>query len=80
MAKSSYLTFTCPSCGTKLAGIEPLDSATQIVTRTCRECGDRWQLVVRAVKVADELRIDRAEFRFKDNRFTRNDFSTRRTQ
>ena len=39
------LHFTCPSCGHKLAAIEA-GTATSVVRRTCRRCGECWQLVV----------------------------------
>ena len=71
MARSSYLRFVCPSCAAKLDGIEPYDVATQVVTRTCRRCGDRWRLVVKVVKVSAGARIDRAEISFVDNRHAR---------
>lgn len=72
MAKSSYLKFACPSCGEKLAGIEPFEVATQVVTRTCRKCGDRWQLVVKVVSARAGFRVDKAEIVFLDNRWMRN--------
>lgn len=76
MNRSFYLKFNCPSCGGKLAGIEPVQFYTQVVKRTCRGCGDRWQLVVKVVKVTvDEnqntFRIDRADITFLDSAFTR---------
>lgn len=72
MGRSSYLRFLCPSCGTKLAGIEPMDAATQVVTRTCPACKDRWQLVVaRLGAQRDGMRLDKATITFRDNARTR---------
>lgn len=61
----------CPSCGHKLPGVEPMNFATQVVRRTCRKCKDRWRLVVRAVKVEDGIRFDKADISFVDNSHTR---------
>jgi hypothetical protein len=33
-------------CGRTLPPVEVLDHGTQVVTRTCRDCGQRWQLKV----------------------------------
>jgi transcription elongation factor Elf1 len=71
MTHSSYLRFNCPSCGTKLAGIEPVTSHTQVVKRTCSGCGDRWQLIVKIIAIREGMRIDKAEIVFIDNRNTR---------
>jgi len=62
------LHFTCPSCASKLAGIEPAGVATQVVRRTCRHCGERWQLVVTPLTVREDLRMDRATFAFLGRR------------
>jgi transcription elongation factor Elf1 len=65
------LKFNCPSCGHKLAGVEAMNFATQVVRRTCPECKDRWQLVVKAIKVDDGVRMDKADLSFVDNAYTR---------
>ncbi len=64
MARSSYLKFNCPSCGTKFAGIEPLNSATQVVRRTCKKCHETWQLIVRCIKATEGVWLDMASFTF----------------
>jgi hypothetical protein len=43
------LHYKCPDCGTKLLGIEGMQSATQVVRRKCRACGEVWQIVVKPV-------------------------------
>jgi hypothetical protein len=63
--------YTCPSCATKLAGIEVGESATVVASRTCRKCGDRWQIICTPLKVEAEKRFDRGVFTFLDNRYTR---------
>lgn len=40
------LPYRCPTCNRKLAAAEGAQVATQVVTRTCRGCGDRWQIVI----------------------------------
>lgn len=39
----------CPSCGCKFRWIEA-GEATEVVHRTCRRCGERWQAVVRCLR------------------------------
>lgn len=71
MAKSSLITFNCPSCGHRLAGIKPVIMRTQVVKRTCAKCTDRWLLVVRLVKGDGWVRISTAKLSFLDNTYTR---------
>jgi hypothetical protein len=40
------LTYQCPSCQQKLAPVGGMQTATQVVRRKCRGCGERWQIVV----------------------------------
>jgi transcription elongation factor Elf1 len=70
MSRSSYLKFNCPSCGHALAGTEPVDY-TQVIKRTCADCGDRWQLVVKALVKNERMQVHSAVFVFIDNAFTR---------
>ena len=70
MSRSSYLKFNCPSCGHKLAGTEPTDY-TQVIKRTCPDCGDRWQLVVKALVKNERMQIHSATIVFVDNTFMR---------
>lgn len=60
------LKFKCPSCGTSFASVPSMDSATQVVTRTCRkaDCRETWQLVVSLLREREGLRMDKAEFTF----------------
>lgn len=60
------LRFVCPSCGTKFRSVETMNSATQVVERTCsnQECRDSWRLVVSPLKVEDGRRMDKAEIYF----------------
>jgi hypothetical protein len=37
--------FTCPTCGKRLAPADGMQSATQIIKRSCK-CGDRWQIKI----------------------------------
>lgn len=62
------LVYTCPSCHTKLAGVEASDWATQVVTRTCRKCREQWQLKVWCLGEVDGMRLDAAEFKFRGRR------------
>lgn len=39
------LKFRC-GCGRTMPPVEVLEDATRVVTRTCRNCGQRWQLKV----------------------------------
>lgn len=70
---TTKLRFACPSCGTKFAAIEGSDSATQVVNRTCRnrECGERYQLIVKMLRDEGGVRMDKAELLFLDNAYTR---------
>lgn len=63
------LTYTCPSCKTKLAPVEAAQAHTQVVKRTCRKCQERWQLVVQPLVVREGLRMDKAEFTFLGRTF-----------
>lgn len=58
------LTFECPDCGAKLAPVDLLQSATQIVYRKCRKssCGRRWQLVVQPIIAGEDVQMHKAEF------------------
>lgn len=60
------LRFACPSCGSRLDPIEPMDHATTIVRRTChrKTCRETWQLKVVALRVEEGIRFDKAEFTF----------------
>lgn len=58
------LVFRCPSCDGRLRPVTSSDSATQVVRRACRRCGERWRLTVRAVAVRDGARVDAADMRF----------------
>lgn len=58
------LTFTCPSCQAKLAGVEAVNLHTQVVRRTCRKCRERWQLVVQPLVVREGVHVDKATFTF----------------
>lgn len=50
------VTFQCPSCKGKLAPVEAMQAATQIVFRTCRKCGDRWMVKLQpTIAKADKL-------------------------
>jgi hypothetical protein len=41
-----------------------MDHATQVVTRTCQRCRERWQLVVTPSVVHGRVRVDHASFTF----------------
>lgn len=65
------VTYKCPSCGTKLAPLEPMDHATSVVSRTCRKCGDRWQVISEMVINRSGVRADKGTLTFLDTRFIR---------
>lgn len=55
-ARMHTVTFSCPSCNTKLASVEAMQAATQIVFRTCRKCGDRWMVKLQpTIMKADKM-------------------------
>lgn len=56
------LTFKCGAddCDAKLPPVEAAQVATQVVKRTCRKCGTRWQLVVKPIMVREGARVDMA--------------------
>lgn len=62
------ITFKCPSCGAKLRPVSSMEAGTQIVRRTCRGCGERWQLVVEPLVIREGLRLDKATFAFLGRR------------
>lgn len=64
--------FKCPSCSMNLSAIEIGSVATTVVSRTCRKCGDRWQVIVEPLKHTDDARFDKGTLTFLDNRATRN--------
>jgi transcription elongation factor Elf1 len=45
------LQYTCPDCSLPLRKVESMNVATQVVKRTCRNCGQHWQIVIRPVEV-----------------------------
>jgi hypothetical protein len=58
---------TCPNCGRKFRGIEPLGVATTVHVRTCRNpaCRETWQVIVRPLRVWDDGgRIDKCDLTF----------------
>lgn len=55
----ALLRASCPACDTLLKGVEGLQTATVTARRTCRHCGQRWQLVCRPLSTAREgVRVD----------------------
>jgi hypothetical protein len=46
MSAPRSLEYTCPSCERRLRPVEGMTAATQVVKRTCRRCGERWQIVI----------------------------------
>ena len=40
------LAYRCPDCQRQLAKIDGMEIATQVVKRTCKKCGSKWQIVV----------------------------------
>jgi hypothetical protein len=40
------LRYQCPSCQHSLTPIEPMHEATALHQRTCRACGETWQLKI----------------------------------
>jgi transcription elongation factor Elf1 len=44
------LPYQCPGCQRKLAPVAGMRVATQVVQRTCRGCGARWQIVIAPVQ------------------------------
>ncbi len=87
--KPVLVKFRCPSCNKTLAPVEVLDSATQVLTRTCprRSCRDRWQLVVsclrpfvgRTSERGSKVRIDKAEFLFLGRTVSGGEFKAARS-
>lgn len=49
MPHNVQLRFQCPDCTRKLAPVDQLHHATQVVARKCGKCGTAWQLTVRPV-------------------------------
>lgn len=45
------LVYRCGACGGPLRAVEGTLCATQVVNRTCRTCGTRWQLVIKPVRL-----------------------------
>lgn len=62
------IAFRCPSCAARLAPVETMDEATQILRRTCPRCGETWQLRVRPIRVTAGARQDAADFTFLGHR------------
>jgi hypothetical protein len=56
---NEQLRFKC-SCGKQLGYVAAMDHATQVVNRTCRRCGKRWQVMVEPLRIQDGMRIDKA--------------------
>lgn len=57
---------TCPSCGRTFRPIEPMQVATTVHLRTCRnqECREVWNVTVRPLVVRRDGRIDRCDLTF----------------
>lgn len=43
---SRELAYRCPDCNRALHSAQGMEVATQVVKRTCRRCGSRWQIVI----------------------------------
>lgn len=53
MLNSRTLPYRCPDCSAKLPPCNGMKEATQVVKRTCRRCGQRWQIKIATFKMAD---------------------------
>jgi hypothetical protein len=62
------LYFVCPSCERKLAPVEAMNVATQVVRRMCLGCREVWQIKVAPVATAGDVRADSGEFTFLGRR------------
>ena len=43
------LVYRCPTCDRRLAPVQGMLYSTHVVRRTCRGCGDQWQILIAIV-------------------------------
>ena len=54
----------CPCCGRSLRAADSMGVATQVIQRTCPQgsCRNRWQIIIRPLRILQEARIDKLEW------------------